>query len=401
MTFLERCRPLYQNRDFRVILVLNILLGLAYSFVVPFMSLFGTQECHMNSLVFGVFMTLTALSGVLFGSLLAHWSDTRFSRRKILLLGGTAGMLGYIGYAYFRTFWPLTLVGTLVLGISSITFSQVFALAREQLGKTQIPRAETAFYMNAFRMFFGLAWTVGPAIASWIMVAYSFSGLFLSAAATFLLFTLGVARYIPEPQEHEIRHRAVNTPSVWPVLKRFDVLAHFTAFVLIFAGSTIGMMNLPLMVLKDLGGTERQVGIVYTVSPIFELPFMLYFGLLAMRMDSAKIIRIGVFIAVIYYLLLTLTHSPGQVYPMQIMWAASIAVTSGVAITYFQNYLPKHAGTATNLYANASRIGSTLGYILFGALAWRIDYRYVFFFCAALMVITLGLMFVPAKVEES
>lgn len=401
MSFLDRCRPLYTNRDFRVILVLNIFLGLAYSFVVPFMSMFGTQECHMNAMVFGLFMTLTAISGVFFGSLLAHWSDTRFSRRTILLTGGIAGMLGYLGYAYFRTFLPLTLVGVFVLGISSITFSQVFALAREQLSIAQIPRQETAFYMNAFRMFFGLAWTIGPAIASWIMVASSFAGLFITAAATFLLFTLGVARYIPEPLEHETRTRALNTPSVWPVLKRFDVLAHFTAFVLIFAGSTIGMMNLPLMVLKDLGGTERDVGVVYTISPIFELPFMLYFGLLATRMDPAKIIRIGVFIALVYYLLLTLTHAPWHIYPMQILWAASIAVTSGVAITYFQNYLPKHAGTATNLYANASRIGSTLGYILFGALAWHIDYRYVFFFCASLMAVTLGLMFIPGKVEEA
>ncbi|HEY9154177.1 MAG TPA: hypothetical protein VIM69_03540 [Opitutaceae bacterium] len=41
-------------------------------------------------------------------------------------------------------------------------------------------------------------------------------------------------------------------------------------------------------------------------------------------------IRIGIFIAAVYDLALTATHAPWHVYPMQIMWPASIALTSGV-----------------------------------------------------------------------
>src|SRR5207237_279517 len=157
--------------------------------------------------------------------------------------------------------------------------------------------------------------------------------------------------------------------------------------VLVFASGTIGMMNLPLLILNVLGGTEYQVGIVYSVAPIFELPLMLYFGLLATKADPAKIIRVGVVIAVAYYGLLSLVQAPWHIYPLQFLSAASVAVTSGVAITYFQNYLPHHPGSATNLYSNATRLGSTVGYLLFGTLSWNFGYRAVFYFCTGFTLI--------------
>ena len=44
------------------ILALSLLLGLAYSFVLPFMSLFGTREVGMSTFEFGLFMTTTSLT---------------------------------------------------------------------------------------------------------------------------------------------------------------------------------------------------------------------------------------------------------------------------------------------------------------------------------------------------
>ena len=171
----QRCLPLFINRGFRGLLLLNVLLGLANSFVGPFMSMFGTDAqkgAGMSPLLFGVFMTITALGGVVIGTILAHYSDTHISRRRMLLLGSLAGAVGFLAYAYVRDFYSLLLVGTLVLGISSITFSQLFAHAREAILASGIPESEMPFYTNAFRMFFALSWTVGPALASWVMVLF-------------------------------------------------------------------------------------------------------------------------------------------------------------------------------------------------------------------------------------
>jgi MFS transporter, SET family, sugar efflux transporter len=178
---LDRVRPLYANPGFRQLLLLNVLLGLSGSFVLPFMSMFGTIEVGMSLVSFGAFMTVNAVSGIVIATVLAHLSDVYFTRRAMLLLGSLAGVLGYIGYAYLRGFASLVVVGSIALGVSSITFSQLFAHARELLSRSDVEPSQGAFYINVFRMFIALAWTVGPALASWIVIRFSYRGLFLCA----------------------------------------------------------------------------------------------------------------------------------------------------------------------------------------------------------------------------
>src|SRR5262245_55721881 len=113
---IARLRPLHTQPSFRILFVLNVLLGFAYSFVLPFMSMFGTIVVGMSKWRFGVFMTLTTAAGILIGTILARYSDTHFSRRSLLVWGSISGVAGYLGYAYCRSFVPLLLIGTLVLG---------------------------------------------------------------------------------------------------------------------------------------------------------------------------------------------------------------------------------------------------------------------------------------------
>lgn len=395
----DRCRSLIADRRLRPLLVLNLLLGSGYAFVGPFMSMFGTREVGMSLWMFGVFMTLVALGGIVLGTALALYSDTHFSRRSMLLLGSLCAVAGYVGYAYLRGVWVLTGIGAVVLGISSITFSQLFAYARETLGRAGMPVKETAFYLNAFRMFFALAWTVGPAIASWVMVTTGFRGLFLCAAANFLLFAVVVWRSVPAYPPAPVAAKRGQRTSFWRMMGRRDLLAHFVAFVAISCATTIAMMNLPLTILETLNGKETQVGIAYCVAPLFELPLMLYFGWLATRNPVAGIIRWGMVIAIVYYLILSAVRMPWHVYPVQILSAAVTAIISGVAITYFQSHLPHHPGTATNIYATATRVGSTGGFLLFSSLAAGFGHRVVFLGCAVLAVIGLALMLVPVHAE--
>jgi len=397
---LGRFRSFYAQPGFRILVLLNIVLGFAYSFVAPFLSMFGTQEVGMSKLRFGVFMTLTAGGGVLIGTVLARFSDLHFSRRSMLILGSVAGMAGYIGFAFCRSYVPLLLIGTTVLGVSTITFSQLFAHAHEVLRATDIAPSQRAFYMNAFRMFLALSWTIGPMIAAWVMLRFSYRGLFLCAAGNFALFALVAARFVPAAPPPFARQAAKGSRSLWKLLARFDLLAHMAAMALIFAATTMNMVNLPLLILDTLRGTKLDVGITYSVAPVFELPCMLYFGWLATRRETAGILRLGMLIAVVYYAALTLVVHPWQIYPCQILSAAMTAVVSGVAITYFQNHLPHHPGTATNLYANAQRVGSTAGYFLFGAIAEHAGYRAVFGLCAVCALLAFGLMFVPVQAEH-
>jgi hypothetical protein len=158
--------------------------------------MFGTIEVGMNPAVFGAFMTVTAVSSILIATWLSHRSDTQHSRREHApARRGSGGMLGYTGLCLRARRGPLVLIGSLALGVASITFAQLFAHARETLGRSGVPpAAEAPLYMNMFRMFFALAWTVGPAAAAWTLHLYSYRGLFLVAALLQLVFLLIVGR---------------------------------------------------------------------------------------------------------------------------------------------------------------------------------------------------------------
>ena len=69
---LEATQRLLRQRDLRVVLLCSAVLGLAVSFVLPFLSLFGTQAVGMSLGAFGAFMTTTALSNIALSTVLAQ-----------------------------------------------------------------------------------------------------------------------------------------------------------------------------------------------------------------------------------------------------------------------------------------------------------------------------------------
>lgn len=386
--FLAIFRSVVRQPGFAGLLAANFALGLAYSFVLPFMSMWGTLAVKMTPFAFGMFMTITSVSATVLSTLLAHWSDTQVARRTMLIIGGIGGVLGYWGYAYVQNPIALTIIGSIALGVASACFSQLFAHVRDELSRPENSAADQPFLMSLLRVFFSLAWTVGPAIGAIVMVHYSYRGIFLAAAGLYFVFLLGVFRFVPH-RPHTAATREAPRESLGRVLARPVILAYFIGFVLLFAAFTMNMMNLPLLVTQQLGGTETQVGIIFGIAPVVEMPLMLWFGRLASRGHQVALIRFGVAIAVCYFFALTFVKAPWHIYPMQLLSAASIAVTTNIAITFFQDLVPGQTGVATTIYSNSFSVGGLLGYFAFGALLEPTGHRGVFVACTALSVVTL------------
>ncbi len=396
-------RTIFSRRDFMVLVLCDLIVGLSYSFVLPFTSLFGTREVGMSPIIFGVFMTVTSLSGMAISTRLARWSDTRFPRKTILLVGGSSAALMYLGFAWVRNAWWLTVIGSTIGGLSSIVFPQLFAYARALLDVSDVEPAQVPLYMNVFRLCFAISWTVGPALAAWAMQLYGFRGTYQIAAGLFVVFVLVVAFAVPAiPVSEKTRAEAQKLP-LRAAFKLPGLAMSFTAFSIFFACSTMAMMNLTLLILNTLHGRGDQVGFAYSIAPVFEIPLMFYLGVAATRMPANRLIRAAFLLAMVYYAGLACIRAPWQVYPLQFLSAAIVAVTSGVAITYFQDFLPSQPGSATNLYSNASRIGSTVGFLLFGALSGALGHRAVYVVCAVFSACAAVLMRAPplAKVESA
>src|SRR5438046_456176 len=127
-----RTKRILQQPGFAGLLGSAFMLGLGFSFVSPFLSIWGTREIGMRPVVFGFYMTATSLSALVVATTLARWSDTHVPRKVMLLLGGAGGMIGYIGYAFIRDPKVLICVGSTALALGGVCFSQLFAHTRER-----------------------------------------------------------------------------------------------------------------------------------------------------------------------------------------------------------------------------------------------------------------------------
>jgi MFS transporter, SET family, sugar efflux transporter len=104
-------------------------------------------------------------------------------------------------------------------------------------------------------------------------------------------------------------------------------------------------------------------------------------------------VKIGYVLAFTYFLLLGFVTDSWQIYPLQILGAAHVSITAGLAISYFQDFIPEAPGTATTLYMNITSIGSTVGYLLFGLISEITSYEniinvYTFFAGVGFLLLT-------------
>ena len=384
---------LFRVKGFAVLVLINMLLGVANSFIGPFNSLFGIEEVGMSNLSFGVFMTLSAVSGVIINTLIGRLSDYRINRRSLLIIAATAGTIGFIGYAFIRNYFILLGISMFIIGVASSSFSQIFAYTRESIVTSNVEDKDVPLYMNVFRMFFALSWTVGPAIASIVLLRAGFRGLFLSASLFYFLILMVTLFYLKTSPKKSVQIGARVPSKLKHYVFQPYIAANLVAFALIQASITLSVMNVGLFVTKVLHASEGQIGIIFSVPPIFEVPFMLAFGVIATKIDNKILIRLGACIAAVYFILFFFVQHPWEIYLIQILSAAFISITNGIAITYFQNFIPGEPGTATALYSNTSAVGNMLGSLLFGIMAGAFGYRNIYVACILFTSVALLLLF--------
>ncbi|MDQ8203215.1 sugar efflux transporter [Pelagicoccus sp. SDUM812003] len=385
-------KTLFAQPNFTGLLGSSFVLGVAFSFVAPFLSKWGTEELDLTPSRFSLFMTLVSLAAIVVSTVLARLSDTQFSRRQMLAAGSVSGVLGFVGYAFVRDIWLLLFIGCTVQAIASVCFAQLFSHAREVYGAPPASGPDrSSFTMSVVRVCFSFAWTLGPALGAFALLAFGFQGLFVSAAALYLLFFLGTLRFVPHrPASKPVAN--VSTPSLLSTLRDPRLLLPFVAFASLFAANSINMMNLPLAITLNFNGTERDFGIVFGIGPLAEIPLMLLFGHLASRGYQFLLIKLGFFITLSYFILLFVATQPWHVYLIQILSGAAFAILTNIAIGYFQDLAPKQMGLATSLFSNSGAVGNLVGLLSFGFIVEALGNRNAFLVCAALTAVGLALI---------
>jgi SET family sugar efflux transporter-like MFS transporter len=371
-----------------------VVVGLATSFVGPYLALFLAEAVHAGPIRTTAFLIIAPVSGVALSWLIGRVSDRRPIRRQLLIIAALAGALGTGLTAVLRDYWAVLAVTVTLTAIAGSLFPQCFAYARQMLQQKDPARA--AFGISALRTLFSAAWVGGPPVAALILAAHGFGWTYGLAAALYLVGALLIVTMLPKvpPSVSATAHVETHGSTANPVAL-FLIIASFTV---VTTASTLNVQAMSLFVQDDLGGTIGQAGLILGICAALEIPMMLILGALTTRIPVRRLIFVGIFCAVAYQAIAASATHVWMLAAAQLLQAMVISTVGALSISYVQDMLPGHPGRATTMVTNTFPIGQILAAPLFG-LAQHFDFRLAYVFNLVLCVIGLVLLIASGRVR--
>jgi SET family sugar efflux transporter-like MFS transporter len=386
--------PLY-----RVFFVMLLVLGFGSGGAFSFVSLWAAQVLGADAVQVGLVRTVAGLIAVVVGVALGYASD-RSRRRVPWIVGGMAvSALGWLGVAAARDY---------VLGVAAYTltsignYTLVFALLGDWLRHRRDPDA-TIVNSNV-RLAFALGWVAGPAAAGLVVGAVGYAPLFLGTAAlqaTAVVLALRLRDVPPTPAVVDPPPAADGAPTARPASgpppsarpERTAVAAlwlYVAASFLSSAASPSRFVLMPLYLTEALHVSVTLVGLLFTVSVVYELPLFPLVARWAERHGYARVLGAGFAAYAVYFAALALSPGYWPILLLESLFAFVVATTNGVGMLHVQHLAPARAGTAIGLYGAASQLGAVATAPLLGYLATRAGWPAAFTTSALIAVASVG-----------
>lgn len=353
------------------------LVGLAASFVSPFLPLFLSRDLHAGPALVSLYLFGMPLAAVGVSTVLGRVSDRPGARPRLLLGAAAAGAVGFGLLAIVREYWISLAIALTLIAVAGSLMPQAFAFSRILLDRSHPEWAATG--TSALRSLLSLAWVAGPPLAAYLIGAVDFQGLYLVAAVMYLALVPVVLRFkataqrpaIPSVDEAAAPGGLVAQPS------RAHLIAINGAFILLQCAGTLGVMSLPLFVSVDLPGDVGDAGLILGLCAALEIPLMLLFGAFAVRRSVRHLVLVGAGFGVAYFVAMALTGAIWHAAVAQLLNACSIAAVAGLGMSYFQDLMPGQVGRASTMFINTYRLSAMLAGLIFGVgqvAGYRVSY---------------------------
>lgn len=359
----------------------SVAVGIATALALPFMSVFLTTEIGASPVALGTFLLIAPLSSMLASTLVGRLSDSRAVRRNLMLFGAIAGTVGYGLFAVLRNYWVLMAVSVTLVAVASSLMPQMFAYARQSIERTGSRKGPLA--ISALRMLISVSWVAGPPVAAALVALTGFGGLFGATALFYGVIALITLR-LPELGSAPPK---LDGDSARPGL-RGEIVFAFAAFVLAQGSVALSVMAIPLFVTNELHGTTGDAGLILGLCAALEIPLMIAFGALAVKMDLHRLVCFGAAFALAYHALVLASSSVWHVAVLQLIHALVISAVMGVGISYFQTLAPDRPGHASTLFSNTNTAGAMIAGPLLGA-AQQFGFRTAYAMSLTMSVIAL------------
>ena len=293
-------------------------------------------------------------------------ADQTANRRQVTLSAVAALALGLFLMTAVPGPWVFALVAAVLVPLGSVTFGQVFALAR--LAATRHPEAARDGVMAVIRALFALPFVVvlplwAVAFGQGAPVTAIFPvGLVLAAG-----MLLVVLRQWPKDgaTAWEDRRSGLSFGAALAEMGRPRLALRVLALGAVNAAATVYMAILALVMVPEVGRGTADVALYAGIVAGLEVPFMLMLPALTRGIPRTVLIFRGAALYAVHVALLPVLAGSALVWLLVLPAAVGGAVTLTVPIAYLQDLLADRPGAGASLMAVQRLAGDVIAALCF------------------------------------
>ncbi|MEJ2763656.1 sugar efflux transporter [Photobacterium sp. MCCC 1A19761] len=353
--------------------------ALAFSFILPIMSLFLVKQLGLDPSYIGVYTVSVAISGMVISHRLGALSDRGVADKKLFLFGVSGIAAAALGFSLATAFWQVLLTGVLFMGLGSASIPMILAMIRRY---AESSGQDSTRINSQMRSSVSLVWIIGPALAFASVDHLGFQGNFLLAGSIAVLVGLYAwqvisgdsRRPVPRASEKKTLDAAQSGSRGTSRLPRRVWILGMVIFLANMANSTY-ITSIPLYLTETLGMSTSFPGILIGLTAAFEIPVMLLSARWASRYGKRLVILCSFVLAAVFYIGLQLAETPMTFVALQVLNGLFFGVFVGLGISLLQDEAPEHVGKASAFYTNAMAAGTMVGTSLMGVVAGTFGYK--------------------------
>lgn len=394
-SFVSGIKIVFTDRDFRTIFISLFIIGLSVGGFMPYLTVWATNTLHATSFQAGFLFVPMSIIGLIVSFYLASLSDKWGKRKPFIIWALLIGTISRVPLAFTHSY-AIALILLAIGGFNAFSF--FFALLNDFIVKKEESKSKAGTITGTVRMAFSQGYIFGPMLGALIIdhggytLLFLLSGLLSLATLVWVLFALKEESSIPQTSVHASSKAPAGIPSV--------LIAVFVAALFIFAGDSGRSMYLPLYVTDTLKQSVSIVGILFTVTSVFELVFMPLGGYFSDKIGVKRFFIIGIACQVLYFILTSLHLPLSGLIALQVFYAFILSATMGVGMVYAQSLAPRQIGLATTAYMTAIQTSAVVSSLAMGSLVNVIPLPSTFYILAVFAVVS-GVMFLFMKQKSA
>ncbi|WP_243557154.1 sugar efflux transporter [Priestia megaterium] len=394
-SFVSGIKIVFTDRDFRTIFISLFIIGLSVGGFMPYLTVWATNTLHATSFQAGFLFVPMSIIGLIVSFYLASLSDKWGKRKPFIIWALLIGTISRVPLAFTHSY-AIALILLAIGGFNAFSF--FFALLNDFIVKKEESKSKAGTITGTVRMAFSQGYIFGPMLGALIIdhggytLLFLLSGLLSLATLVWVLFALKEESSIPQTSVHASSKAPARIPSV--------LIAVFVAALFIFAGDSGRSMYLPLYVTDTLKQSVSIVGILFTLTSVFELVFMPLGGYFSDKIGVKRFFIIGIACQVLYFILTSLHLPLSGLIALQVFYAFILSATMGVGMVYAQSLAPRQIGLATTAYMTAIQTSAVVSSLAMGSLVNVIPLPSTFYILAVFAVVS-GVMFLFMKQKSA